>query len=76
MSRRKSPNRNHVARELSADEQQRLAAALAKQYGRTVHLHVVVDPDVLGGLRVEIGDDVIDGTVFSRLDDARRRLAG
>ena len=30
----------------------------------------------MGGVKVEIGDDVIDGTVASRLDDARRRLAG
>ena len=37
---------------------------------------VVQDADVIGGLRVEIGDDVIDGTVAGRLDDARRRLAG
>jgi F-type H+-transporting ATPase subunit delta len=66
----------HTARELTADEQQRLAASLGKQYGRDVQLHIVVDPELIGGLRVEIGDDVIDGTVASRLDDARRRLAG
>jgi F-type H+-transporting ATPase subunit delta len=66
----------HTARELSSDEQQRLAAALGQQYGRDVQLHVVVDPELIGGLRVEIGDDVIDGTVVSRLDEARRRLAG
>jgi F-type H+-transporting ATPase subunit delta len=66
----------HTARELSADEQRRLAAALAKQYGREVQLHVVVDPSLIGGLRVETRDDVIDGTVVSRLDDARRRIAG
>jgi len=65
-----------VARELSAAETSRLAQVLSAQYGRTVHLNTVVDPTVLGGLRVEIGDDVIDGTVVSRLDDARRRLAG
>jgi F-type H+-transporting ATPase subunit delta len=41
-----------------------------------VHPNVVVDPEVIGGVRVEIGDDIIDGTVVSRLDDARRRLAG
>ena len=29
----------------------------------TVHLNVVVDPDLIGGMRVEIGDDVIDGTI-------------
>ena len=66
----------HTARELSADEQQRLASALAQQYGKDIQLHVVVDPELIGGLRVEIGDDVIDGTVVSRLDEARRRLAG
>ena len=48
----------------------------SEQYGRPVHLNLVVDPSVLGGVSVEIGDDVIDGTVSSRLDDARRRLAG
>jgi F-type H+-transporting ATPase subunit delta len=65
-----------VAREIGEVEQQRLAGVLAGQYGRPVHLNVVVDPEVLGGMRVEIGDDVIDGTVASRLDEARRRLAG
>ena len=65
-----------VAQELSAEETERLQSALSNQYGRTVHLNVVVDPQVLGGMRVEIGDDVIDGTVSGKLDDARRRLAG
>lgn len=66
----------HVARPLPAADQERLAAALTRQYGRPVHLNIVIDPEVLGGLRVEIGDDVIDGTVVSRLDDARRKIAG
>ncbi len=65
-----------TARELSDADLQRLAGALSKQYGTTVQLHVVLDPFLVGGLRVEIGDDVIDGSVSSRLDDARRRIAG
>lgn len=65
-----------TARELSDADRIRLAEALGSQYGTTVHLQVVVDPEVVGGLRVEIGDDVIDGTVASRLEDAQRRLAG
>ena len=61
-----------VARELPDADRARLGEALSRQYGRPIHLNVVVDPAVLGGIRVEIGDDVIDGTVSSRLDDARR----
>ena len=58
--------------------QQRLADALAGQYDRPVHLNVVVDPDVIGGMRVEIGDDVIDGTVVQpprRRPTPARRLS-
>lgn len=65
-----------VAKELSASDEERLAAALSRQYDRPVHLNVILEPGLIGGMRVEIGDDVIDGTVSSRLDDARRRLAG
>ncbi len=64
-----------VAQPLSDADRQRLQQALSRQYGREVHLNVVIDPEVIGGIRVEIGDDVIDGTVSSRLDDARRKLA-
>ena len=66
----------HTARDLDGDERERLVGALSRQYDTTVHLQVVVDPEVIGGLRVEIGDDVIDGTVASKLEDAQRRLAG
>jgi F-type H+-transporting ATPase subunit delta len=66
----------HTARDLADSERDRLAQALSQQYATTVHLQVVVDPGVIGGLRVEIGDDVIDGTVASKLDDAQRKLAG
>jgi len=65
-----------VAHPLSDADRQRLTESLALQYSRPVHVNVVVDPTVLGGIKVEIGDDVIDGTVASRLDDARRKLAG
>jgi F-type H+-transporting ATPase subunit delta len=65
-----------VAQELSGDERTRLQRALTQQYGREVHLNVVVDPSLLGGMRVEIGDDVIDGTVAGKIDEARRKLAG
>jgi F-type H+-transporting ATPase subunit delta len=64
------------ARPLDDARAERLATALGRIYGRTVHINVIEEPEVLGGLRVEIGDDVIDGTMRTRLDDAGRRLAG
>ena len=64
------------ARPLDDGDQERLRAALGRQYGRDIHLNLIVEPELIGGMRVEIGDDVIDGSVASRLDDARRRLAG
>lgn len=65
-----------VAAPLADADRTRLEVALAGQYGKPVTLNVLVDPAVIGGVKVELGDDVIDGTVASRLDDARRRLAG
>ncbi|WP_260115259.1 FoF1 ATP synthase subunit delta [Ornithinimicrobium sp. INDO-MA30-4] len=59
---------------LSETQLDRLEKALVAQYGKQVHMNVVIDPEVIGGLRVEIGDEIIEGTISSRLDDARRRL--
>ena len=65
-----------VARPLEAAQEQRLGASLARIYGREVALQVDVDPTVLGGIEVRVGDEVIDGTVDRRLQDVRRQLAG
>ncbi|MGA8248252.1 MAG: F0F1 ATP synthase subunit delta [Nocardioides sp.] len=65
-----------VARPLAAADERRLTEVLGRQYAATVHLNVVIDPEVLGGVRVEIGDQVIDGTISTRMDEARRRLVG
>lgn len=61
---------------LDPTQRARLGAALSEIYGRQVQLNLAVDPEVLGGIRVAIGDEVVDGTILRRLDDARRRLAG
>lgn len=61
---------------LDIEQRRRLGAALQRQYGRPVRLNVDVDPSVVGGLRVQVGGEVVDGTVSARLDEARRRLAG
>ena len=46
------------------------------QYGLEPRIALRIDPAVIGGLRVQIGEDVIDGTVASRLADLRLQLAG
>jgi F-type H+-transporting ATPase subunit delta len=66
----------HTAKPLDDEVRKRLTEALGRQYDAHVHVDEVVDPDLVGGMRIEIGADVIDGTVQSRLDDARRRLVG
>ncbi len=59
---------------LTADQQTRLAAALANATGKQVNLKVVVDPSVLGGLVATVGDTVIDGSVRTRIDQLKSRL--
>ena len=63
-----------VARPLTADERARLQTALSSQVGRDVLLQEVIDEGVLGGIRVELGDEVIEGTVAARLEQARRHF--
>ena len=65
-----------AAVELSAAQRTRLASILKSAYGRDIQINATVDPEVLGGIRVQIGAEVVDGTVLARLDDARRRLVG
>lgn len=61
---------------LTSTQEQRLADVLGRLYGRTIGLQVTVDPAVRGGLVVQVGDEVIDGSIAHRLEAARRRLAG
>lgn len=65
-----------VARPLSDAQSTALADRLESAYSRKIAVNQVVDPDLIGGVRITIGDDVIDGTVRARLDDLRLRLAG
>ncbi|QLQ15816.1 MAG: F0F1 ATP synthase subunit delta [Micropruina sp.] len=64
-----------VARPLTAEQTDRLRAALSKQLGRDLTLQVTIDPNVLGGVRVSVGDEVIEGTVSKRLTDAERQIS-
>lgn len=63
------------ASDLAPAQRERLAGILERVYGRAMQVQVIVDPHVLGGLRVQVGPEVIDATVLARLADVRRRLA-
>jgi len=61
--------------ELTNQQLKRLQQLLTKKYGKEVEVNVSVDPGVLGGLRIEVGDRVLDDTYRARLYDAERRFA-
>ncbi len=59
---------------LTADQQARLAAALANATGQQVNLKTIVDPSVIGGIVATVGDTVIDGSVRTRVEQLKSRL--
>jgi F-type H+-transporting ATPase subunit delta len=59
---------------LNGVQRQRLAGVLARIYNRAVQINVVLDPAVVGGIRVQVGDEVVDGTILRRLQEAERAL--
>ncbi len=65
-----------VAREASEAERAAIAAQLSQKLGKTVVPHIIVNPDILGGVIVRVGDTVMDGSVRKRLTTLRGRLAG
>jgi F-type H+-transporting ATPase subunit delta len=63
-----------TATDLTEPQRQRLAQALAGIYGHEVYVNVVIDPTTVGGMTVQIGDELIDGSMSTRLGDLRRKL--
>ena len=64
-----------VAREASEADVAAMTVALTKALGKTVVPHVAVDPRILGGVVVRVGDSVMDGSVRRRLSALRARMA-
>jgi F-type H+-transporting ATPase subunit delta len=64
-----------VASALTSAQGDLLAERLAGIYGRQVSLNVTVDPALLGGMTVRVGDDLYDGSIARRLEQARGALA-
>jgi F-type H+-transporting ATPase subunit delta len=63
-----------VAQELTDEQSERLTAALGRVYRHDVDLQVEVDPQVGGGVVVQVGDEVIDGSIANRIEQVRRTL--
>lgn len=63
-----------VAKPLSDSQLQRLTKALAGRFGRELQLNVLVDPKLVGGVRVSVGGEVIDASIRNRISQARLQL--
>lgn len=64
-----------AATPLTEGQRARLSTALRRLYGRDIRLNLDIDPEVLGGLRIMVSGELIDNTVLSRLNTAKRTIA-
>ena len=64
-----------TAVELDSADYERIAGDLSKRLGKEVRLEVRVDPAIIGGMVLQVGDRLIDASVATRLQQLRRRLA-
>jgi len=64
-----------VASPITAKQLERLEAALAKSYGHSLKLNVEVDESILGGMKVQVGGEILDGSLSARLLQAKLQLA-
>ena len=60
---------------LDDDTVEGIGAAIREQTGRTVQLTSTVDPDVLGGIVLRVGNSILDASIRNRLDQLRRQVA-
>ena len=65
-----------VARPLQQAQVDRLGKSLSNIFGRELTLNIETDPQLVGGIRIQVGDEVIDSSVATRLNDLSTKLAG
>ncbi|MHB1096869.1 MAG: ATP synthase F1 subunit delta [Gemmatimonadaceae bacterium] len=65
-----------VSREMTDADREALAASLSTALGKTVVPHLHINPAILGGVIVRVGDTVMDGSVRRRLGDLKARMIG
>lgn len=63
-----------TATPLKKEQIERLVEVYSAKVGRQVHINSVVDPTVLGGMRIQVGDEVTDNTVVAQLQNLHRRV--
>jgi F-type H+-transporting ATPase subunit delta len=64
-----------VAQALSDSQQAQLEKSLSRDYGNDLRLNIEIDPAILGGIKVQVAGEVIDGSVANRLKQAKMMLA-
>ncbi len=64
-----------VAQPMTNQQSSRLQEILAKAYGKQIIINELIDKELIGGIRIRIGETVIDGSVLSSIVQARQRLA-
>ncbi|MEY4648148.1 MAG: hypothetical protein RL009_564 [Actinomycetota bacterium] len=64
-----------VAQPLSAAQLKKLESTLSASYGQELNLNVEIDPSILGGVKVQVSGEIIDGSVANRLNQAKLQLA-
>lgn len=63
-----------TATPLKPEQIKRLVEVYSAKVGRQVHINSVVDPTVLGGMRIQVGDEVTDNTVVAQLQNLHRKV--
>jgi F-type H+-transporting ATPase subunit delta len=61
---------------VAAGEEKAYRQTLTRKIGRDVRLRVQVDPALIGGATIQVGDHLVDGSIRTRLEELRRALAG